>query len=144
MIFVIDSNVLISALIKDSITRSIIIDSGMDFYYPEASFHEVRKYKNLVLEKSGVEDKKYDDLLNRLLKYITLVPKEKIMEKLEDADKIMGAIDKNDVLFIATALAYSATIWSDDKDFKKQNKVKILTTTDLVKIQNINGNGDVR
>ena len=40
----------------------------------------------------------------------------------------MEKIDKEDVIFIATALAYNATIWSDDTDFQKQNKIKILTT----------------
>ncbi len=49
MIFVIDTNILISALIRDSTTRKIIVKSGWEFYYPEISFHEVRKYKGLVL-----------------------------------------------------------------------------------------------
>lgn len=54
MKFVIDTNILLSALIRDSTTRKIIIKSGWSFYYPEMSFHEVRKYKGLVLEMSEI------------------------------------------------------------------------------------------
>jgi predicted nucleic acid-binding protein len=54
MKLVIDTNILLSALIKDSTTRKIIIQSEWQLYYPEISFHEVHKYKQLVLEKSGL------------------------------------------------------------------------------------------
>lgn len=45
-LFVIDTNIILSAFIKNSTTRKIIVESGWDFYYPEMSFHEIRKYKN--------------------------------------------------------------------------------------------------
>ena len=35
MRFVIDTNIILSALIKDSSTRKIILKSGWNFYYPE-------------------------------------------------------------------------------------------------------------
>ena len=46
MKIVLDTNILISALIKDSITRKIIFESNSEFYYPETSLHELRKHKN--------------------------------------------------------------------------------------------------
>ncbi len=52
MILVIDTNILLASLIRDATTRKIIVESDWKFYYPEVSFHEVRKYKDLVLEKS--------------------------------------------------------------------------------------------
>ena len=54
MILVIDTNILLASLIRDSTTRKIIVESGWGFYYPEMSFHEVRKYKGLVLEMSEI------------------------------------------------------------------------------------------
>ncbi|HID40035.1 MAG TPA: hypothetical protein EYP36_11045, partial [Calditrichaeota bacterium] len=39
-----------------------------------------------------------------------------------------------DVQFIAAALATKSTIWSDDKHFKKQDEVKILTTKELIEM----------
>ena len=46
---------------------------------------------------------------------------------------IMDRIDKNDTPFIAAALAANLPIWSDDKHFEKQNKIKIFKTKDLVR-----------
>ena len=39
-----------------------------------------------------------------------------------------------DVPYFALALAFNAAIWSDEKAFKKQNKVKIFSTEELKKI----------
>src|SRR3989338_1117325 len=114
MKFIIDTNILLAALIKDSTTRKIIVKSGWEFYYPELSFHEVRKYKDLVLAKSGVSDEEYTQLLNLLLKYIILVPEEKIYQHADKAGEIMRKIDKDDVVFIAAALGMdSMRVWSD-------------------------------
>ena len=55
MKLVIDSNVLISALIKDSITRKIIFESKLKFYYPAISLHEIKKHRELIINKSGLK-----------------------------------------------------------------------------------------
>jgi predicted nucleic acid-binding protein len=135
MIFVIDTNILISALIRDSTTRKIIVKSEWEFYYPEKSFHEVRKYKNLVLEKSGMDEQEYTEMLNYLLKHIKLVPEELIQQKLEKANKLFGKIDPDDVVFLAIALSLdNSKIWSDDSHFEKQDEVKVFKTKDMVKL----------
>ncbi len=56
MKIVIDTNKLMSALIKDSLTRTIITTSGWSFYYPNISFQEIEKYKNVILEKSEMSE----------------------------------------------------------------------------------------
>ena len=135
MIVVIDTNVLISALIRDSATRRIIINSGMEFYYPEASLHELRKYKSLILDKSGLSEIEYEKIMNNLFGYITLIPTEKLNEHSEEARKIIGKIDPDDVVFIAAAICYEdPVIWSDDRHFDKQGRVKVLKTSDMIKI----------
>ena len=53
---------------------------------------------------------------------------------MDEAEKIMDHIDKDDTPFIAAALATNSIIWSDDKHFEKQNKIKILKTKDLIKM----------
>ena len=68
-----------------------------------------------------------------LFKYIKLVPTEEIRKNWGKAKKIMGHIDKEDAIFIAAALSIrDSIIWSDDKHFKKQDKVKVLKTGDMV------------
>ena len=132
---VIDSNVLISALIKDSTTRKLIVESDLEFYYPEISLHEIRKHRNLVIEKSGIGEQEYAKMLNVLLSRITLVPEEHIQQKLEEAANILNKIDPDDVVFLATALSMpDSVIWSNDKDFERQDKVKVLKTEEMVKV----------
>ena len=45
----------------------------------------------------------------------------------------MRDIDEKDVQFIALALSIKNDgIWTNDKHFKKQNAIKILTTHDII------------
>lgn len=142
MNIVVDTNIFISALIKDDISRSLIINSKNDLLFPEFEFDEIEKHKKEILKKSDLSDEEFQNLFSNLLKYVKIVKTEEIINYRNQAFDIIGNIDKDDIIFIATALAYDATIWSDDRHFQKQNKIRILTTKDLVKTQNINGNGE--
>ena len=139
MIFVIDSNILISALIRDATTRKILITSECTFYYPEIAFHEIRKYEKLVLEKSGMSKIEYSEVLSRLLKYIILVPKEQFSHNLREANEILGKIDVKDVVFLAVAMSIeNSKIWSNDPHLRKQEKVRTLRTEDIIKLLEYN------
>ena len=99
------------------------------------SFHEVRKYKGLVLEKSGMNEEEYAELLNHLLKHITLVPEEQIKHKIGEANDLLGEIDPDDVVFLATAFSIeNSKIWSDDSHLEKQTRAKVFKTRDIVKL----------
>ena len=135
MKIILDVNVILSALIRDSTTRKIILNSQFDFYFSELSLHKIRKYKDYILEKSGLAEEEYDKIMATLFKYIKLVSTEEIEKNWHEAKKIMEHIDKEDVVFIATALSISdSVIWSDDGHFEKQDKVKIMKTKDIVKL----------
>ena len=135
MNIVVDTNILISALIRNSTTRKIMIESDCKFYYPEMSLHEIRNYKALILDKSGMNEVEYDELLNRMLKYVTLITDEQIRPKLKDAKMGFANIDPDDVVFLAAALAIdNCMIWSEDKDLEKQNRIKILKTRDMLRL----------
>ena len=133
MIIVLDTNILISALIKDSTTRKIIFESGWDFYYPEMSFHEIQKHKGLVIEKSGVSTEGYDTLLDCLFKHISMIQESRILPLIKEANFLLRHIDPDDVVFLAAGLCLKdAYIWSDDHHFKKQDKIKVLKTEDVI------------
>ena len=133
MKMIVDVNVILSALIRNSTTKKIILNSQFDFYFPEPSLDKIRKYKDYILEKSGLTEEEFKDLMAILFKYIKLVPTEEIEKNLSVAKKIMEHIDPEDVVFIATALSISDSfIWSDDRHFEKQDKVKVLKTKEMV------------
>jgi len=135
MKLIIDTNIIISALIRDSISRRIIVKSEWKFYYPEKAFHEIEEHKNLILKKSGMKETEYIQLLSYLLNHIIIVPENQVRNKLKEANNTMGKIDIDDVVFLATALSLQdSRIWSDDADFDKQNKVKVLKTKDVIRL----------
>lgn len=137
---VIDTNVFMSALMKDSLTREIIVNSRYLFLFPEYEFQEIYKYKDDIIKKAGYSEKEFIRLTSLLLNHVRIVSHEEIRNNYDEACKIMNNIDINDAMFIATAIALGAFIWSDDKDFKRQGRVKILTTEDMFELSK-NGTG---
>jgi len=134
---VIDTNILISALIKDSITRKILVNYKMNFLFPEYGLEEIYFYKGDIIKKSNISEEEFDKLLLRILKYVRLIPISMINKFKKQADNIIGHIDKKDTVFIATALAFKCPVWSDDKHFKKQKKIKTITTKDMLNYDGI-------
>ncbi len=132
---ILDVNVILSALLKDSLTRSIILFSDLDFYFPETSIHKIRKYQDYILGKSGLNENEYMDILSTLFKYIKLIPTEEIIKNWKTAKRIMEHIDPEDVVFVAAALTVeNSIIWSNDSDFERQETIQVLKTKDMLKL----------
>ena len=136
MNIVIDTNIFISALIKDGLTRNIIVKSKDNSILPDFELDEIYNHKNEIMKKAKLSEKDFDILLLRLLRYVRIIPVDLIINKKGEAFNIIGYIDPDDVIFFATALTFNASIWSDDKHFIMQNKIKILTTKDMVRMLN--------
>ncbi len=135
MIIVLDVNPVLSALIKDSTSRDIILKSELEFCFPEPALHKIRKYKDYIINKSDLSELEYLVILNILFQFIKIITEEEILNYWEKAKIIMEHIDPEDVLFIATALSQEESIiWSDDTHFDKQESVKILKTNEILKL----------
>ena len=107
---VIDTNILISALIKEGITREILTNLKINFICPENALKSIYFHKEDILKKSNVDEKTFNIILLRLLKYVNLIPLSILNNFREEADVIMGKIDKEDTIFIATALAFNCPV----------------------------------
>ena len=135
MIIITDVNILLSAFIKDSTTREIIVKSGQDLCFPEPSLQTIRKHQPLILKKSGLSEEEFSAIWNNIFHFIRIIPVEELKPFWTEATEIMGSIDAEDVPFVAAALSQeSAVIWSDDKHFDQQQKVMNLKTADMVKL----------
>jgi len=132
MKFVIDSNVLISALISDSVTRELILEMEEEFYSPDFLESEIEKHKDLIQEKSDLSSTELDSLLTILIENIFVAAEETYENKINIADEAIGDTDKKDVPFLALALEKDAAIWSDDRHFEDQDKVEVWKTEDMV------------
>lgn len=132
MDFVIDSNILFAVLIKDSITAEIILNEKFNLFAPKFIFREFLKYKKEILEKTKRSSEEFNEIFRYLQESITIIPKEEFERFLDEAEKITP--DHNDVEYIALALKLNIPVWSNDKKLKNQNKIKIISTEEIIKL----------
>lgn len=133
MKLLLDTNTIISALIKDGESRKIIFHTKIELATIHFSKEEIKEHALLIQKKAKIDREELDALLDNITEKCLLVRDELIIEKMPEAKKIMWSIDPKDTPFIAAALAIGADIWSDDKHFEKQNSVKVWKTKDLLK-----------
>ena len=132
MNIIIDSNVLFSALIKDSLTRKLILEYDGFFLFPSYIFDEVEKHKHELMKKSRMIQKDFNTLLFIILRKVKIVDTNTLQDYNKEALEIIKDIDVNDAIFIACALAYpNSVIWSDDRKLKKQSKIQIINTKEI-------------
>ncbi|MEK6898770.1 MAG: PIN domain-containing protein [Nanoarchaeota archaeon] len=130
---VVDTNIIISALIKDSEVRKLLTHTYETLISPEIVYKEIEEHKEELLQKSKLSEDDLENTLFILSKHIITIKNSKILPFVEEAEKIIAHIDKDDVPIVATSLAHnSCPIWTDDKDFRKQNKIRIITTKELI------------
>lgn len=67
MKLVVDTNVLISALIKDSITRELLLFPSMEFLLPEHALEEIETHKSHISRRSGLSNDELDIVFSILL-----------------------------------------------------------------------------
>ena len=135
MKIIIDSNILFSALIKDSLTRRMILEYNGYFLFPYFIFEEMEKHKGELPKKSEMSAEDFNLLLNLLLRTVMIVPTEVLFQYRKEAYEIIKDIDPDDTIFIACALAYpDSVIWSDDKKLKQQTHVRIINTAEMYEI----------
>ena len=131
----IDTNCLISGLLRDSASRRIILHERFRFFAPERLLVEIIKYHGQILTRSGLDQHLYSSVLLGLLERIDLVPYERYMTHFARAFDVMVTIDEFDTSFLALGLALHLDgIWTDDKHFLEQRLLRVYGTEELLGI----------
>lgn len=124
-----------AALVKDAVTRELLLDSRLRLYSPEHLISETLRLlkTNVSLRKRiGLPAKELEELFYLLTQQVETVSKREITPFMADSIKL--APHKEDAPYLATALAMNIPVWSNDAGFQAQSKVKIYTTKEIVKI----------
>ena len=88
-----------------------------------------------LLRKSELSKQEFNTLLAIILKKVAIVPNESLLPFRSRALEVIKDIDKDDILFIACALAFpDSVIWSNDKKLKRQKAVRVLDTEEILKL----------
>ena len=134
MELIVDANILFSALIRDSHIRHFLILSDNSFYVPEFGLKEINRHIEIIQEKTGLNELEIKDILDKIivLAEINIIPLDEFRNFIDTAKNISP--DPDDVAYFALALKLKCPIWSNDKELKKQNVVKIYSTEELFKI----------
>ena len=134
MEIVVDTNIIISALLKEGLTRKIILLAPFEMYTVPFARLEIEEHKAELLNKSGLDDESFQYLIDLIFARIRVVDPSIIEPFKKKAIEIMKSLDVNDSPFLALAMALNCPIWSNDGDLKKQNIVKVYTTQEILEL----------
>jgi predicted nucleic acid-binding protein len=63
MELVIDTNIVLSAIVKNSVSRLLLLNPNLILYSPEGLISELEEHKDEIKEKSGLSEKRYNELM---------------------------------------------------------------------------------
>jgi len=130
---VVDTNILIAAMLKDSTARKILLSAPIDFYVPEFAFEEIEEHINELSNKNKLPADTNREVLDIIRGHLHIVKKEDIENVYSEAEEIMKDIDVDDSACLAAALSMECDgIWSHDRHLTKQDRVRIWLIKDLV------------
>lgn len=135
---VVDASILFSFFKADSARRDVfkrILEHECRLISPDFVLDELSNNKEDIIKFARIDDAEFNDILSELNNSLDVFKEKEYKEFLPEANKISphGEGTKDDPYF-AFALAFNFPIWSDEEAFKKQSKVKIFTTAELLKL----------
>ena len=131
---VVDTNIIISALLRDGLTRRILLLAPFEMHTVPFARQEIKKHKGELLRKSGLDEDPFGYLLDLIFARINVVDQELIEPFRKRATEILKDIDPADAPFLALAMALNCPIWSNDGDLKRQGAVEVYTTQEILEL----------
>jgi predicted nucleic acid-binding protein len=135
MRFIINSNRVMAALIREASSRYVLFFPNFDFYAPDFLLVELEKHKDEIREKTKLTPNQFEIIFNDAKTKVHMVPLSEYQDKIAEAEKIMEKIDIKDSAFIAVSIALKIEgIWTEDSHFTKQKICKMYSTHDLIQL----------
>ena len=134
-----DTNILISALLKDNSINSKLIKAKIfSIYFPDYGLKEIDKYKTYIIAKRirNSQNLSFEFAKKYIFDDIRVIPFDLYRNKIKEASEIMKDIDEKDAPNLALAMQLCCPIWSNDKHFMMQKAVKVYTTGNLLDLLN--------
>jgi len=132
MILVIDTNIVIAAIIKPSVTQSLILKEELELYSPEFLKDEIEKHRSAILKKTGYTKEEFEIIISIVYSNITIIPGKEYKHLKKEI--LSFAPDEKDWPFLALAKHLGAGLWSNDSELKNQNETRVITTGDLIQV----------
>lgn len=121
MKLIVDTNIIIAAIIKDSTTRRLLLRFDLELFSPEYLFEELNEHSEEIIRKAKIDEQDFEDFCQVMRRIINLVPKATYTRYLAEASGIIE--DENDWPFAAAALSVGdCGIWSNNPHFTQKSK----------------------
>ncbi len=134
MRLVVDANIVFGALIKRSFMLDLLVllkEREHDLLSPAYLFEEINGNKERIIGFSKMSEAELNFLFGFLAKRLTVVPKGAYETFLKEAKDLLPG-HPWDSPYLALALRFSCPLWWDEKLLKKQPKVEVLPTKELI------------
>ena len=130
MIIVIDANKLFSIIISGGNTLELLYNPNIEVVAPEYLVDELNEHLKEIILKSKLSREEIFTFIVIISNKIRFYKTKEYIEYLNRSIKLVTDLD--DIDYFALALKLNCSIWSEDKEFKKQNKVKVFNTKELM------------
>jgi len=131
MDLIIDANILISAIIATKgKTCELLFSEKLNLFAPELLLKEFYEHKEEILRKSQLSEEELESALSIIFSRIKFVSFTEFESFISKAENICP--DPKDTEYFALALKFDYAIWSNDKELKKQDFIKVISTPELL------------
>ena len=130
---IVDASILFSFFKKDSKRRQLfekLLNENCKLLSPHFVLDELRSDKGKIMQFSKASAGDFELAFSTIEDELELINEDEYGEFLSEA-KQLSPHTKDDIYF-ASALSQNCPIWSDEKAFREQSKVRIFTTKELL------------
>ena len=132
MQIVADANPLISILINPGKPVELLFLEALELIAPSLLFEEIENNKELILRKSKLSPEEIDRFIAILKEQIEIIPEQEFLAYREQAVEICP--DNKDIIYFTLALYFQCPIWSNEKQLKNQEYVKVYASHELIEL----------
>ncbi|QDK78255.1 DNA-binding protein [Spirosoma sp. KCTC 42546] len=119
MSYVIDANVLMSALISGKAFYKTIF-GALDLLVPEFALVEIEKYKETIQQKSKLDEPAMRGYTLDIFQQLTILPNYFLSQgALTEADRLIGHIDAKDISYLALEIQTNSVLLTRDQPIYK-------------------------
>ena len=141
MKLVVDSNILFIFFWKKSTFTELCNKEELELYTPEYALEEINKYEEEIIEKAKITKKEFNERKLILAQRINFIPLDKYRLHFNAVKYLAKNLIKeeyeeflSDIAFLSLALELKSPLWTHDQLLKKQNRIPILTTKEIIEI----------
>ena len=134
MRFVVDANVVISAMVKKGVTFDVFLLNSVlrkfEFVAPEFLMVEVEKHREELSRETKLPEDEFNEVMEFLIGEIDLVPSSQFSDFLAKGKEVSP--HPKDFEYFALALKLGCPLFSGDPALKRQPSVKVLFPREML------------